>query len=65
MPTLFDELAVALVATPNLVPLTPMYLEVANNGLTKAIGGRPPNAQVALTSKPSEFLGYFTNRLAH
>lgn len=64
MPTLFDELAVALVATPNIVPLTPLYLEVAADGLTKPIEGRAPNAQVALTSKPAEFLEYFTRRLA-
>lgn len=63
MPTLFDELAVALVSTPNIVPLTPLYLEVADDGLTKPIEGRAPNAQVALTSKPTEFLEYFTGRL--
>lgn len=64
MPTLFDELPVALIATPNIVPLTPLYLEVADDGLTKLIEGRPPNAHVALTSRPAEFLEYFTSRLA-
>ena len=64
MPTLFDELAVALVATPNLVPRTPRHLEIADDGLTKPIEGRAPNAQVALTSKPAEFLEYFTRRMS-
>lgn len=64
LPTLFDNLAVALVATPDIVPLTPMYLEIAADGLTKPIKGRPPNAQVALSSKPPEFLAYFAQRLA-
>lgn len=64
MPTLFDELAVALVATPDILPLTPLHLEVADDGLTREIADRAPNAQVALTSKPAAFLEYFTARLA-
>ena len=63
-PTLFDNLAVALVATPAIAPLTPLHLEIDATGLTKPIEGRPPNAQVALTAKPTEFLEYFTSRLA-
>lgn len=63
MPTLFDELAVALVATPDLVPLTPLHLEIADDGLTREIADRAPNARVALTSKPAAFLEYFTGRL--
>lgn len=62
-PTLFDELAVALVATPSIVPLTPMHLEVEADGLTRALEGRAPNARVALTSDPAAFLKYFTDRL--
>ncbi len=62
-PTLFDNLAVALVATPGLVPLTPLHLVVEADGLTRAIAGRAPNAQVALTSDPAAFLEYFTARL--
>jgi purine nucleosidase len=63
-PTLFDNLAVALVATPSVVPLTPMHLEVEADGLTREIAGRAPNAQVALTADPAAFLEYFTARLA-
>ena len=63
-PILFDNLAVALVATPDLVPLTPLHVVVEADGLTRIIADRPPNAQVALTSDPATFLEYFTSRLA-
>lgn len=63
-PTLFDNLAVALVATPGLVPLTPMHVVVEADGLTRVVADRPPNAQVALTSDPTTFLDYFTTRLS-
>jgi purine nucleosidase len=65
MPTLFDNLAVALVATPSQVPLTPMHVAVEADGLTRELADRPPNAQVALTSDPAVFLEYFTTRLTH
>jgi purine nucleosidase len=63
-PTLFDNLAVSLVATPNLVPLTPLHLVVEADGTTREVADRPPNAHVALTSDPAAFLEYFTARLA-
>lgn len=62
-PTLFDSLAVALVATPALVPLTPLHVAVEADGLTRVIADRPTNAQVSLTSDPAAFLEYFTARL--
>jgi len=62
-PTLFDNLAVALVATPGVAPLTPMHLAVEADGLTREVAGRPANAQVALTCDPKPFLEYFTARL--
>jgi purine nucleosidase len=63
-PTLFDNLAVALVATPDVVPLTPLHLVVEADGLTREVPGATPNARVALTSDPTAFLEYFTARLA-
>jgi len=62
-PTLFDNLAVALVATPGIAPLTPMHIEVEADGLTRELEGRPANAQVALTCDSPAFLKYFTNQL--
>lgn len=63
-PILYDNLAVALVATPDLVRLTPLHVVVEADGLTRGIADRPPNAQVALTSNPPAFLEYFTARLS-
>jgi purine nucleosidase len=63
-PTLFDNLAVALVATPGLVPVTPLHLVIEADGLTREFPDRPANAQVALKSEPAAFLEYFTARLA-
>jgi purine nucleosidase len=63
-PTLFDNLAVALVATPSVAPLTPLHLVVEADGLMREISNLPPNAQVALAVEPAPFLEYFTARLA-
>ncbi len=62
-PTLFDNLAVALVATPAIAPLTPLHLEVDANGLTREVPGATPNAQVALTCDAPAFLEYFMARV--
>jgi len=62
-PTLFDNLAVALVATPGIAPLTPAHLAVETNGLTCEVTDVPPNAQVALTADPAAFLEYFVGLL--
>lgn len=62
-PTLFDNLAVALVATPSIAPLTAMHIEVEADGLTREVAGRPANAQVALTCDAPAFLQYFSDRL--
>jgi purine nucleosidase len=63
-PTLFDNLAVALVATPGIAPLTALHVEVESDGLTRAVDGPPANARVALTCDQAAFLEYFTARLA-
>jgi inosine-uridine nucleoside N-ribohydrolase len=62
-PTLFDNLAVALVATPSIAPLTALHLEVEADGLTRPVAGRPANVRVALTCERDAFLQYFTDRL--
>jgi inosine-uridine nucleoside N-ribohydrolase len=62
-PTLFDELAVALVARPGIAPLTPLHLVVEADGLTREVAGQAPNAQVALTCDPAAFLEYFIGQL--
>lgn len=63
-PTLFDNLAVALVATPGIAPLTSLHLVVEDDGTTREVADRPPNTQVALSTETAKFLEYFTARLA-
>jgi inosine-uridine nucleoside N-ribohydrolase len=64
-PTLFDVLAVELVAprTPN--KLTPLNIEVAANGLTKPVAAGEPNAQVALVVDVPAFMKQFVATLTH
>lgn len=62
-PTLFDNLAVALVATPGVAPLTATHLVVDPDGLTREVAGAAPNAQVALTADRAAFLEYFLRRM--
>ncbi|WP_164975964.1 nucleoside hydrolase [Oleiharenicola lentus] len=63
LPTLFDNLAVTLVATPDHVLLTALHLVVEADGTTREVADRPPNARVALTSDPAAFLDHFVARL--
>lgn len=62
-PTLFDNLPVAMIATPGAVPLTPMHLVIEDDGLMRELADRAPNAQVALAADVPAFLEYFTARL--
>lgn len=62
-PILYDSLAVALVAAPGLAKLTPLHLEIDDDGLTRPVSNHAPNARVALAADPEAFLKYFTARL--
>ena len=61
-PTLFDVLAVELVAARQPYALTPLHVEVADDGLTRLADGQP-NAQVALTVDADAFMHEFVARL--
>ena len=61
-PTLFDVLAVELVAPRRPYALTALHIEVADDGLTRAIDGAP-NAQVALEVDAGAFMQDFVARL--
>jgi inosine-uridine nucleoside N-ribohydrolase len=61
-PTLFDVLAVELVAPRLTFALTPLHVEVAEDGLTRPADGQP-NAQVALTVDADAFMREFVARL--
>lgn len=63
-PTLFDVLAVELVAPRRPYALTALRVDVAENGLTSAVDGTP-NAQVALGVDAAAFMQEFVARLTH
>jgi len=61
-PTLFDVLAVELVAPRAPYALTALRIEVADDGLTRPVDGAP-NAQVALAVDAAVFMRDFVGRL--
>jgi purine nucleosidase len=61
-PTLFDVLAVELVAARRPYALTTLRVEVSDDGLTQAVDGAP-NAQVALDVDVDAFMREFVARL--
>jgi purine nucleosidase len=64
MPTLFDVLAVELVAPRKPYRLKALYIDVAGDGLTRPLDGRKPNAQVALEVDTASFMNDFVELLA-
>jgi len=62
-PTLFDVLAVELVAPRTPYRLTGLRIEVAEDGLTRPVEGGAPNAQVALEVDALAFMQDFVARL--
>jgi inosine-uridine nucleoside N-ribohydrolase len=61
-PTLFDPVAVAYAARPELCPMTPMRIEVDDKGYTRGVPGEP-NAQVCLESNEKGFLEMLVSRV--
>lgn len=62
-PTLFDVLPVELVNPARPYTLTPLSLEVTEEGLTRPIDGGKPNAQVAVSVDIASFMADFVRRL--
>jgi len=62
-PTLFDVLAVELVAPTTPYKLTYLNIEVAADGLTKPVSAGRPNAQVALIVDAPAFMREFVTTL--
>jgi inosine-uridine nucleoside N-ribohydrolase len=63
LPTLFDVLAVELVAPRRPYELTPLRITVGDDGLTSVVAGKP-NARVALKIDGPQFMEDFVARLA-
>jgi len=62
-PTLFDPVAVTYAVHPELCPMTPMHLEVDDQGYTRPVEGGAPNAQVCLQSDEKGFLALLLDRI--
>jgi purine nucleosidase len=62
-PTLFDVLPVELVNPARPYALTPLSIEVTEEGLTRPIDGGKPNAQVAVSVDIASFMADFVRRL--
>jgi inosine-uridine nucleoside N-ribohydrolase len=63
MPTLFDVLPVELVNSVKPYALTPLSLEVTDEGLTRPVAGGKPNAQVVIQVDIASFMDEFVQRL--
>jgi inosine-uridine nucleoside N-ribohydrolase len=62
LPTLFDVLALELVAPRRPYELKSLRIEVTDEGLTRPVEGKP-NAQVAVTVDVATFMEDFVQRL--
>ena len=63
-PTLFDPMAVALVLEPGLCQTKDLHVEVDDQGFTRVVEGKRPNAQVGLTTDPAKFFDFYLRRVA-
>ena len=61
-PTLFDVMAVAYVLDADLCPVTPMHIDVTDDGFTREASGAP-NASVCLSSDSDQFFRFVLPRL--
>lgn len=63
-PTLFDPMAVALVIDPSLCQVRELHIEVDDQGFTRAVEGKLPNATVGLQTDPAKFFAFYEGRVA-
>jgi inosine-uridine nucleoside N-ribohydrolase len=62
-PTLFDPVAAAYAAKPELCPAKPLRIEVDDSGMTKPVEGQP-NANACVQSDEKGFLEFLVGRVA-
>jgi purine nucleosidase len=63
-PTLFDPMAVAMLIDPSLCETKEMAIEVDEEGFTRPVEGKKPNATVALKTNPAKFFELYLSRVA-
>jgi purine nucleosidase len=64
LPTLFDVLPIELVASPGLYPLEALHVEVADDGLTRPVPGKPANAKVSVRVDVARFMERYVDSIA-
>ena len=63
-PTLHDPMAVSLLIDLQLCTTRPLTVEIDDQGMTRAIEGKPSNAIVAVETDPARFLAFYVTRVA-
>jgi inosine-uridine nucleoside N-ribohydrolase len=63
-PILFDPMAVAMLIDLSLCETKPLAIEVDDQGFTRVVEGKPPNATVALKTDPKRFMDFYLGRMA-
>lgn len=63
-PILFDPMAVAMLLDPSLCETQPLAIKVDDQGFTRIVEGKPPNATVALKTDPKRFMEFYLRRVA-
>jgi purine nucleosidase len=63
-PTLHDPMAVSLLIDPSLCTTKMLSIEIGNDGMTRVVEGRAPNALVGVEIEPARFLDFYAKRVA-
>lgn len=63
-PTLFDVLAIELASPAKTFDLESLHIEVADDGLTRPVSGRKPNAKASIAVDIPAFMSEFVETLA-
>jgi purine nucleosidase len=63
-PTLFDVLPIELVSSQARYELAALHVEVTDDGLTRPVSGKSPNAKVAISLDIPAFMNAFVETLA-
>jgi len=62
-PILFDPMAVACAIDKRFCTIRKMYIEVDDEGYTRAIPNRPPNVSVCVSSRQERFFAFYLDRI--
>ena len=63
-PILFDPMTIAMLIDPSICETKELYVEVDDQGFTRVVPGKPPNATVALKADTQKFFDLYLGRVA-